>query len=253
MFARRVLGIAAVALVASASIAMADPRPFTFVYDTYPHGPQGFEFEQFVTWEHGEDQDLFEFREEVEFGLAENFDVGIYLPIWTLTDTDDDTDVEFKAVAVETIFYVTNPVEDFIGIGLYNEVAAGQGEVEFEQKLLLHKDIGNWTLAYNLVAETELEHLWGDDEDAEVEGVLEHVFGVSYALGQHWRVGGEAEIASEYENWSHYEGTTSYGGPNFSYQSERWYITTTAMFQLEDEEGEPDFVVRSILGVEFGD
>lgn len=238
-------------VVAFSTVALADPRPFTFVYDTYPHGTEGFEFEQFITWENGEDEDVIEFAEEVEFGLADNFDVGIYLPIWSITSGDGDTDVEFQAIAVETIFYVTNPIEDLIGVGLYNEVKVGQGELEFEQKLLLHKDIGNWTLGYNLVLETELEHLFGDDEEVEVEGVLEHVLGVSYALGGPWRVGGEAEIASEYENWSHYEGTTAYAGPNVSYQRENWYVTSTALFEVGGDDEEPDFIWRAIIGIEF--
>ncbi len=56
MSAHRALAFAA-ALVASATVASADPRPFTFSNDTYPMGKGDFEFEHWTTWKHHTDED----------------------------------------------------------------------------------------------------------------------------------------------------------------------------------------------------
>lgn len=251
----RPAALAAAVVIGSTTIALADARPFTFVYDAYPHGPQGFEYEQYVTYKTAKEADAnfnrFEFRHEFEFGLAENFDLAVYVANWSYEDSDERSSAEYDSASLETIFYVTDPVTDGVGIGLYNEIGGGPDEIEFEQKLIVHKDVGPWTLAYNLVIETELEDVFEKDEETEVDGVLGHAFGVSYALSDRWRVGAEATVESEYERWSHFEGWHAYAGPNVSYQSDRWYATVTPQFQLTNEDDEPDFVLRTIVGVEF--
>src|SRR5215510_14265891 len=140
------------ALLVLATLAHADPRPFTFTYDTYAVGKGNAEFEQWVTYQTRTDEDnsftRYEFREELEYGLADNFDISLYFVNFSYEDSDARTGLHYDSTSVETIFYVLNPVEHFIGLGLYNEVAVGDGQVEFEQKILLQKDIGNWTLAY---------------------------------------------------------------------------------------------------------
>src|SRR5829696_3892089 len=84
----------AAGLLALTGMLSADPRPFTFSNDTYPMGKGEFEFEQHVTWKHHTDEDAgfntIQFREEFEFGLADNFDLAVYLPTWTYLDTDED-------------------------------------------------------------------------------------------------------------------------------------------------------------------
>src|SRR5438093_86521 len=77
---------AALTAAVLASRARADPRPFTFVYDTYPEGKGNWEYEQWVTWRNHTKEDSgfnrIDFRHEFEFGLAENFDLSVYLPSW---------------------------------------------------------------------------------------------------------------------------------------------------------------------------
>lgn len=252
---------AVVSAVLSAS-AQADPRPFTFTNDAYPMGKGDWEYEQWVTYEGDQDSDddfeRLSFRHEFEFGLADNIDLAIYLPEWQLEDTGDGWDSDFQGGAVETIVYLSNPVTDFVGIGLYNEVKVREDELEFEHKLIVHKDIDKWTLAYNFVLETELEHTFGDEEEAEIEGVIEHTFGASYRIASDWGIGGEAVVASEYEDWSEYEGTTVYAGPVVTYQGGRfsregsgWWATVTPLFQLTDDEDAPNLNFRLIVGVNF--
>ncbi len=73
----------ALVLAASATFAMADPRPFTFTYDTYPEGKGNWEYEQYITYRTHKESDKsytsYDFRHEFEFGLADNFDLSIYV------------------------------------------------------------------------------------------------------------------------------------------------------------------------------
>jgi hypothetical protein len=239
----------------------ASPRPFTFSYTTYPMAKGDFEYEQWATWQHhtAEDSgfDRLALRHEFEFGLADNFTLGLYLPNWSYEDSAEHAGSHFDSVGAEGILYLMNPVTDPIGLGLYSEINVGEEEIEFEYKLLLQKDVGDWSFVYNLVLETEVEGAFGAEGDNEVEGVLGHTIGINYSASPGFKIGGELVIESEYEDWSDYEGTVVYGGPVISYLGGKigndvdWWITVTPMFQLTNHDDEPDFQLRTILGFEF--
>jgi hypothetical protein len=242
--------------------ARAGYRPFTFNYDTYPMAKGSFEFEQWVTYKTHTDEEpgftQIDFREEIEMGLADNFRLGLYLPKWRYDDNDAHRGTKFDTVAVEGILLLSNPATDPFGFGLYGEINVGEHELEFENKLLVQKDIGDWTLVYNFIVETEVEGIGQENAANEVEGVLGHTLGASYAVTPAWRVGAEFVVESVYENWNHYEGTTVYGGPNVSYAggnigntNASWWATVTPVFQLTNKDDEPDYQVRMILGIEF--
>jgi hypothetical protein len=243
-------------LVVSSTIALGDARPFTFNYDTYPMGKGEWEYEQWVTWRtHKEDEtdyDRIDFRHEFEFGLADNFDLAVYLPTWRYEDSEDRNGTKFDHVDLETIFYLSNPVTDFLGVGLYNEIKVGEDLLEFEHKILLQKDIGKWIFVYNFTVETELEGVFDDEEENEVTGELAHTFGATYAITPDLFLGGEVLVESEFADWSDYEGTTVYAGPAISYQgNQTLWVTLTPMYQLTDNEGEADFNIRLIAGLQF--
>jgi hypothetical protein len=249
----------ALTILALAIPAAADPRPFTFTNDAYPMGKGQWEIEQWVTYSGERESDSefmrFEFRTEFELGLADNFDLAIYLPEWRIQDSSAGDETEFQGGAIEAIFYLTNPVKDFLGIALYGEMKIHDNELEFEQKLILHKDIGKWTLAYNLVLETEIEGVFEDREENEIEGALKNTFGVAYAFAPGWSGGGELVVSSVYSDWENYEGTSIHAGPVISYQGGKfgdtgvWWVTLTPTFQLTDEEDQADVVVRMIFGI----
>jgi hypothetical protein len=253
--------VLAIYVAFAASNASADPRPFTFTTDAYPMGKGDWEYEQWITWKGGVDADKnfnrFDIRHEFEFGLADNFDLAIYMPEWRYEDSDSGSRTHFEGGSIETVFYLTNPATDFLGFGLYNEIGVGEDSLRFEQKLILHKDIGRLTLAYNLVFETEIEGVFNKDEENEVKGELANTFGVSYALTPQWKLGGELVVASEFIDWEDHEVTTVYAGPVVSYQGGKfgkdatWWATFTPMFQLTDENEEPDFQFRLLAGLNF--
>jgi hypothetical protein len=246
----------AAALVASSTVAMADPRPFTFVTDTYAEGRGNWEYEQWITYDAHKDSDpgfdRFRLRHEFEFGLADNFDLAIYFLEWSYTDSAEFNGTRWDGFAVEGIVYLSNPVTDLVGSGLYAEVGVGEDSLELELKGLLHKDWGNWTAAYNLILETEIEGVFDSAAGNEVEGVIGHALGVSYKLGGGWQVGGELVVESVYSDWSDYEGTSVYAGPNVAYTAGKnlWFALTPQV-QLTSEDDEPDFRVRAIIGWQF--
>jgi hypothetical protein len=220
------------------------------------------EFEQWATAGNHTSEDhgfnRLDFREEIEMGLADNFRLSFYAPTWFIENSKAQNATKFDTAGVEAILLLSNPVTDAIGFGLYNEINVGPHELEFEQKLLFHKDIGPWTLAYNLIFETEVEGLFADNTTNQVTGTLGHSLGVSYSLSPAWRVGAEATLESEYANWNHYEHSTVYAGPTLGYQGEQigktswtWWATLTPAFQLTDTPDEPDFQLRLIVGVIF--
>src|SRR4051794_12086737 len=100
MLKRPSLLVALFAAVLVPSVALADPRPFTFVTDAYPMGKGDWEIEQWTTYNGGFDADAnaqgFEFRTEYEFGITDNFDLAFYLPEWTLEDTGNGWDTDFE-------------------------------------------------------------------------------------------------------------------------------------------------------------
>lgn len=248
-------GLGLVLVMLFSAVASADPRPFTFSNDTYPMGKGDWEYEQWVTYRtHKEDESDYQrldFRHEIEFGITDSFDLAFYLPTWRYEDSEDMSGTQLGSVDIETIVYLSNPIEDFLGIGLYGEVKVGEESLGFENKLLVQKDIGNWVLLYNLVLETGIEGVFGDGEN-EVEGELKHTLGASYAVTDGWFLGAETVVESVYADWSEYEGTTVYAGPAVSFQrNKNFWFTLTPTYQLTDNEGEADFNVRLIAALRF--
>src|SRR5215217_346172 len=116
----RLFGLAAV-LVVSATFAVptasADPRPFTFVYDTYPEGKGQLEYEQWFTAENGKPSDhgynAFRLRHEFEYGVTENFDLSVYVANWRYEDSKEFTGTRYENSGIEGILYLSNPTTDF--------------------------------------------------------------------------------------------------------------------------------------------
>ena len=188
-------------LLICAGIARADESIFAWTYttDLLPKGR--WEFEQWVTarWEkeHGT-YNVFDFREEFEYGVTDNFQVSLYLnhhyvkasnsiaaenpahpgrrlPGAFETGGEDvhaghDPAIpfdsyHFESVSLELIYRLLSPYKHPFGLALYFEPAVGDQETELEWKILLQKNWFEDRLVWALNVNYELEYEKEEDGD----------------------------------------------------------------------------------------
>ncbi len=231
----------------------ATERRFSYTYETTTTPKGQMEFENWATWKHignaGEKHtNLFQFRHEVEYGITDRLQLGVYLFDWEHDATAHQTRWEHSGV--ELIYRLTNPTTDFLGSALYLEAVAGESSMELEGKLLLQKNFGPLRVAYNLVLEAEWE---GDSfgHFQERAGEFAQTLGISYDINKKFSVGAEVLHEIPLPNWSHTEASNLFVGPNASVRFGRVFVTATALFQVSNVEGEPDTQIRVITGIDF--
>jgi hypothetical protein len=245
----------AAATLGTALSASASERRFAFTYEATTAPKGAVELENWVTWRHtdagdGDDSDVFRFRHELEFGVTDRLQVGLYLLDWQYDDKAVDKKSEWLGSGVEVIYNLTNPTTDFIGSALYGEVLVGHDSLKVEGKLLLQKDFGALRIAYNATIEAE----WEGEEFgnfSEENGEFAQTLGVSYDVSKSFSVGAEVLHEIELPDWAQANDSVVYAGPNASVRAGRFFATATALFQLTDVDGEPDTQVRLITGLHF--
>lgn len=246
----------AVAFLITAAAALpltvsAGERRFAFSYeaDTVPAGTR--EFEQWITWksdkETNGDFDEFTFREELEYGITDRLQAGIYLADWSITRGTDEDETVFKDAGFDLIYNLTDPTTDWLGSALYGEVLVGPEKFVLEGKLLLQKNAGRWMFAYNAVIEAEWE---GDEYDEEV-GVWKNTFGVSYQVKPSLTIGAEAVHEVEFPDWEEAGEHVLYAGPNISFRKKNFFAVVAPLFQITGVADEPEFMTRTIFGFHF--
>lgn len=237
---------AAILALGLSTVAHATDRRFTYSYETTPAAPGSFEYEQWFTWKHGDDFDQYQFRHELEFGITDRLQLGIYLFDWEHEKEDGESETKWEGSAIELIYQLTDPNKSFLGSALYFEAGASDEEAVVEGKLLLQKNFGPLIAVYNLVVEAE----WEDGYEEEV-GVWENTFGLSYEINPSFFVGLEALHEIEFEDWSEAGDHVFYVGPNLSFRKGNVFATLTGLFQATDVEGEADTQLRIIAGITF--
>jgi len=244
-----VVGLAALI----AAPAQAGDRVFTYVYDVNTQPIGTFEIEQWTTWltdkDTDSDYDRIDFRTEVEFGVTEDLQLAFYLADWRYEDGASvaDDGAEFRDVAIEVIYNLTNPTTDTIGSALYGEVKWGGEVIELEGGILLQKNIDRWVFGYNAILEAEWEHAHYDDD----KGVFMQSAGISYQLSPNWSTGAELVHEIEFDEWDNVGDDVVYLGPNVAYRGEGWWVACTAMFQATDVASEANFQTRLLIGFDF--
>jgi hypothetical protein len=236
--------------------ASATDRRFTYTYETTTAPKGTVELENWVTWRHtnvtgGDDSDIFQFRHELEFGLTDNVQLGVYLADWQYDDHDSEGHkARYQGSGAELIYSHTNPTTDFLGSALYGEVIVGEDSLELEGKVLLQKNFGALRVAYNAIIEAEWEG--GDLGDfEESNGEFAQAVGISYDLNKSFSFGAEVLHEVALPEWRDTGDSVVFAGPNVSVRFGRVYVTATALFQLTDVEDEPDAQVRLITGFHF--
>jgi hypothetical protein len=248
--------ILALAQLALPRFTAATERRFTFTYETATAPKGHVELENWVTWRHSDergphDADLFQFRHELEFGVTDKLQFGLYFFDWRYDEHDQDGHrAAWEHSGIELIYNLTNPTTDFLGSALYLEALVGENALELEGKLLLQKNFGPLTVAYNAILEAEWEgETFGEFEES--NGVFGQTVGISYDLAKSFSVGAEVLHEIELPGWKESGESALYAGPNASARLGRVFATVTTLFQLSDHDSEPDFQVRLITGFQF--
>lgn len=231
----------------------AGDRRFTYSYQSLTLPKGGVEYEQWVTWKTSKRNDRsfdrFDFRHEFEWGITDKLQLGLYLADWRFEEKSDKRKGDFRDVAVEAIYNLTNPVTDPLGLALYGEVQVGDQKFELEGKIIAEKIVGPWSFVYNFILEAEWEGAHFQDD----KGKIEQTFGISYQISPRLLVGAELIHEIAIPDW---RGTDANGvmyvGPNVSVRNENWWATLTPMFQVTDIDDEPDFQMRLLVGFPIG-
>jgi len=231
----------------------AGARRFTYVYEATTAAPGSLESENWVTWktspEEERDFNSLDFRHELEFGLTDHLQMGIYLADWGYREDPgaNEHGFSYQSSAIELIYNLSNPTTDLLGTALYQEVRGGPEELELESKVILQKNIGRIVLGYNAT----IEAVWEGDRLEEKGGEFSQTFGVSYEASSAFLLGAELLHEIDLPDWSEAEDSVVYGGPNLSYRHGNWWATVTPLVQLTDIASEVDFQTRLIFGFSF--
>jgi hypothetical protein len=229
----------------------ADARHFTFVYEATVEEPGEVEVESWATWQtrktadHGFQE--IDFRHEIEFGVTNKLQAGLYLADWSYVNSKESAGFGFSDAALELIYNIYNPETDPIGLAVYEEIQGGDRLFGSESKVIAQKNLGPVVLAYNAT----LEAVWQGRELAEREAEFQQSIGASYELSRHFSVGAECLHEVAFPDWSRGEHPVVSSGPNFSIRSGRWWATVTGLIQITRADDEPKFQMRAIAGYAF--
>lgn len=255
-----------------AMTALGTDRLFTYTYEpeTMPKG--AWEFEQWATARLGRNQAVkrenyrrFDFREEIEYGVTDNYTMSLYLNTKQESYRDPAAGRNFskfswKGLSLENKVLVLNPAEKPVGLSLYLEGGMSDTDAFLEQKIILGQRHGKWKWAANLIHETEWEHSYKD-----VLGELELSFGVARQVARRWHVGLEARNQYKLPNYARWDNMALYVGPVVSYHRDKWWAALTAMPQVYgfnfgqnpdrvnslDLKGHERWNIRLLIGIHF--
>ncbi len=231
--------------------ASATERLFTYTYEpeTLPKG--AWEAEQWVTLRTGRtgavgksDFNLLVFREELEYGVTDNYQVALYFNHQYEYFKNPSTGARTshyrqKGFSLENKYMLLNPADHVVGLSLYLEptLDAADGMFALEEKIILGQRHGDWKWALNLTHETEWE-----DNYKETIGEVEITFGIARQLGSRWSLGLEARHHAEVVEYCDWEGYAFYLGPVLSYRTDKWWTALSVMPQIygANPGGNPD-------------
>jgi hypothetical protein len=215
--------------------ALADQRSYVWTYEymTLPRGeaeietyftlstPDKGEFEGNVSTEH---------RIELEVGMTDRFDFGIY----QIFSQAPGENLEYKRFQVRSRYRIGEKGKYFVDPLVYVEYKAVPdfSEHGLEAKLILARDFGRLNVSVNPIVEFEFE----DENEIETE----YTVGTSYLVNEFLRVGIEAKGGEA----GHYVGPViSHGNENF------WVALGSAANVGSVDEGRAEFQARMLLGM----
>lgn len=237
---------ATLSLVCSAE---AGSRRFTDSYETTTMAKGAMELESWVTWktEKQSDPDFerFDIRHEFEYGYSDRLQLAFYFADWRYEENaTEDGKADFRDVALEVIYNLTDPNTTPFGTALYGEIKGGDEFIELEGKFLLQKNVGQWMFVYNIGGAIE----WEDNYESD-EAELMQSAGVSYQINPSWSLGAEVLHEIAVPDVDTIGDSAVYLGPNLSWRHENFSAALTGMWQPPHPRGRggrlPGELVRS--------
>jgi len=275
----------------SASPAWAGEALFGYSYTTDLHPRGTWEFEQWATASIGKSQGdykRFFMREELEYGVTDNFQLAFYVNWFHVTAKRDGVDgttsgplvpedadpfrrysaTKFDSVSLEGLYRLLSPYKDPFGLALYFEPTIGPDVRELEAKIIVQKNFladrlvwaANLTFAPEWRRKTGNPSLEADDPesrsrwDKSIE--VEFTSGLAYRVAQNWFVGLEFRNVNEFEGHSlaHPENSSFFLGPTVHYARGPAWATLSVLPQLPIAAAyTPDQRAVRVGGKIFGD
>lgn len=229
----------------------ASSRRFSYSYETTTMAQGAMELENWVTWKTNQasdpDFERFDIRHEFEYGVTDKLQLAFYFADWRYEENATDSGhTEFRDVALEAIYNLTDPNTCAFGSAVYGEIKGSDDFIELEAKLLLQKNFGKWMFVFNVGGAIE----WEDDYQ-EDEAELMQSLGVSYQLSPAWSVGAEALHEIAVPDVEEIGDSAVYAGPNVSWRNNRFSAVVSGLWQVTSLADEPDFQLRTIFAVDF--
>jgi hypothetical protein len=198
------------------------------------------EFEQYTTFKSADGNDMSkttttELNFELEIGMNKFFDFAIYQ---VFTQSPDEG-IKYSGFKLRSRFKIGEKGQFFVDPLVYIEYKGvpGFSEHEFETKLILAKDLGDFNISVNPYFELAKKP---DEQEWEFEP--KYAAGITYKLGKLFNFGIESTGSSD----------GIYLGPTISHGSHNLWISTGVLFGIgEIENGKPEFQIRMIFGVEL--
>jgi hypothetical protein len=253
------------ALIAPTVHANPRPLPFTYIYETLPHGDAEVELYSDLTPQRLLDADgmpgwhlASQFQAEIEYGITDRLELGLYL---TLQPFDADfpgaPDMgEGNGVKQRLRYRFADAGVWPVDVAIYGEVAENQREIELEGKVILQRRVGPLRIAANLWAEREYTFRGGS------AWVLHPTAGVVYERWFNFQPGIEYWMHGEMENGEFEFGPDHFLGPTAILQFGKIWWSTGAYVHLNQvhtpapvagAEADPfgPVWVRTIVGISY--
>ncbi len=224
--------------ILSTELIYADQRHYVWTYEYQIMERGKSELEQYTTFKTIDSDDPHnttstELNFELEIGMNDFFDFSIY-QVFTQNAGEG---LKYSGFKLRSRFKIGEKNKFFIDPLIYLEYkgTAGFSDHEFETKLILAKDIGNFNISFNPYLEISQE---SGNSEWEVEP--KYAAGISYFLSDLFSFGIES-TGSE---------SGIYAGPSIAHGHHNLWISAGALFGIGDiDSGKPKYQVRCIIGV----
>ena len=230
----KLIGLAVLFGLAAVSPVRADQRNYvwTYEYGTLAKGNAEIEFYQTAVTKDKDVRSAADWTQqlELEYGITDHLDVGIYQVYEQAADTSSLTYAGFKAKVRYRIAEKNALPLDILLYAEHEESTTGENILE--GKLVLAKDLGKWNVAYNQIYERKY-----------VSGKGEHEYaaGVNYEVAPWFHVGVKSK-------GSFSEGEYA-AGPTLAWSGNRIWANVGAVFAMNSKTNDRE--VRFLMGIPF--